>query len=321
VSTELTETKPAALAMGSRGMELRTLDDVWRFATCVAKSGMAPKGIGTPEAIVVAVEMGLEIGLKPMQALQSIAVINGRPSVGGDAAKALVMASGEMELCQEVASGHDDDYGYTCTIKRVGHPPESTRFTIRDAKRAQLWGKAGPWTQYPQRMLQMRARSWRLRDSFPDVLRGVRIAEEEMDVPRDRAEPSDKRAALEGLLVSSPIPTETIIEPQHAPPAEAADNGEGEDAPLPQSEREHPEPAHSPDLFPHPTSQDVLDCVEHYKRSAGSCDSLKTANKLVAAAMQDPVVAAIPEDSRALIMQRLEGNQAKWRSMKKGGGA
>ena len=56
----------------------------------------------------------------------------------------------------------------------------------RDAKRAGLFGKAGPWTQYLPRMLQMRARSWNFRDNLADVLKGFSVREEVVD---ERPEP------------------------------------------------------------------------------------------------------------------------------------
>ena len=71
----------------------------------------------------------------------------------------------------------------TCTVKRRGEPEQSRTFTDEDAKAAGLKGKAGPWTQYPKRMRQMRARAFALRDVFPDVLRGLPVAEEVMDAP------------------------------------------------------------------------------------------------------------------------------------------
>src|SRR3546814_17968193 len=52
-----------------------------------------------------------------------------------------------------------------------------------DAKKAGRAGKQGPWSQYPQRMLQMRARAWAMRDGFADVLKGIGIAEEVRDFP------------------------------------------------------------------------------------------------------------------------------------------
>ena len=57
---------------------------------------------------------------------------------------------------------------------------------MEDAQKAGLQGKSGPWSQYPKRMRQMRARAFALRDVFPDVLRGMPIAEEVMDTPAER---------------------------------------------------------------------------------------------------------------------------------------
>lgn len=54
---------------------------------------------------------------------------------------------------------------------------------MEDARKAGLAGKQGPWTSYPKRMRQMRARAFALRDVFPDVLRGMPVAEELMDTP------------------------------------------------------------------------------------------------------------------------------------------
>ena len=58
-----------------------------------------------------------------------------------------------------------------------------TTFSEQDAKVAGLWGKSGPWKQYPKRMLQMRARGFNLRDNFADILGGLITAEEARDMP------------------------------------------------------------------------------------------------------------------------------------------
>src|SRR5215210_6712093 len=71
-----------------------TLGGVWKLAEIIAASGMAPKDMKTPEQISVAIMHGMEVGMTPMTALQSIAVVNGRPSVWGDGAIGLVRSSG-----------------------------------------------------------------------------------------------------------------------------------------------------------------------------------------------------------------------------------
>ena len=56
-------------------------------------------------------------------------------------------------------------------------------FSVANAKTARLWGKQGPWTQYPERMLAQRARGFALRDAFPDALKGIITREEAEDIP------------------------------------------------------------------------------------------------------------------------------------------
>lgn len=154
------------------------------FATMAAKSAMVPPGFrNKPEDIMLAVQMGSELGLAPMQALQNVAVINNRPAVWGDALIGLCRVS---PLCEDIAErieGEGDNLTAVCTAKRRGATPVTVRFSVADAKRAGLWGKTGPWQQYPQRMLQMRARGFALRNAFPDLLKGLITAEEARDIP------------------------------------------------------------------------------------------------------------------------------------------
>ena len=157
------------------------VEQAFRMASLIHRAGMAPKDMNTPEKIVVAILHGAEIGLPPMQAIQSIAVINGRPTVWGDGAMALVRASGLLDDFDEQIVGTGDARRAICVAARRGQAtPIRHEFSVADAKEAGLWGKS-VWKQYPSRMLQMRARSWVLRDGFADVLRGITITEEILD--------------------------------------------------------------------------------------------------------------------------------------------
>ena len=171
------------MAQPVRGLALQTMADAKAFGDLVAASEFAPKDFrGKGGSCVLAIQFGAEIGLSPMQALQSIAVVNGRPSIYGDAALAVVKASPLCEYVTETVEGEGDRMVAICTAQRRGDPSPTVRqFSVADAKQAQLWGKAGPWTQYARRMLQMRARGFALRDAFPDVLRGLVTAEEAGD--------------------------------------------------------------------------------------------------------------------------------------------
>src|SRR3990167_6771832 len=98
MSNVATLSKPA-LEAGARPQPIipTNIEQVYRLADAVSKSGMAPRGMEKPETITIAIMHGLEIGLTPLQALQRIAVINGRPAIWGDGAMGLVRASG---LCE-----------------------------------------------------------------------------------------------------------------------------------------------------------------------------------------------------------------------------
>lgn len=156
----------------------QTYEQAWQFSEMLANSEMVPKNFkGKPADILIAMQMGSEIGLQPMQSLQNIAVVNGRPTIWGDAVIAICQSSGMLEdITEEVT----DDYA-TVTVKRAGQEPHSVTFSMADAKKAGLAGKAGPWTQYPKRMMKNRARAYALRDKFADVLSGFGITEEEKD--------------------------------------------------------------------------------------------------------------------------------------------
>lgn len=164
-----------------------SLGEAKELATIIASSEFAPKDYkGKPESVIIAIQMGADVGLSPMQALQNIAVINGRPSIWGDAALALVMPV--LERFQETFEGEfpTSDFTAICVAKRKGWPDETIRkFSISDARKANLWDKAGPWKTYPHRMLQMRARGFALRDVGADRLLGFILAEEAQDIPSE----------------------------------------------------------------------------------------------------------------------------------------
>jgi hypothetical protein len=206
----------------------QTFDQLVIFANMAANSGMVPKDyVGNPEAVMVAVQMGSELGLSPMQSLRNIACINGRPSVWGDALPGLCRQSGQCKDIVEWMEGIGDDMTAYCRATRVGCEPITQTFSVADAKRAGLWkdtpkttkhGKngsyevdSGPWYSYPKRMLQMRARGFALRDAFPDVLGGLISAEEARDIPTDNfrgttLDAKPERAVDTGAAIGDEIP-------------------------------------------------------------------------------------------------------------------
>ena len=215
-------TRSTQAARGPKPLLPKTLKEALQLAELLSKSKLTPKGFETPETCLVGILYGMEVGLSPIAALQRMAVIDGRPTIWGDAALALVQASGLLQSIKEdvmVEPQGDADavtacvMGSTgsstsptrtstanlkaiCTVRREGRSePVIGSFSIDDAKRAGLWQKPGPWTDYPKRMLIMRARAFALRDAFPDVLAGLYIREEFVGKERQAAKSEQDRSA------------------------------------------------------------------------------------------------------------------------------
>lgn len=161
----------------------QTIEEVFRLSQGIAASGLAPKGMNTAEQITVAILTGMEIGLPPMFAIQKIAVVNGRPTLWGDAIPALLLARG-FKLRERI-EGLGDARVAVCEVVRPDGDKTERRFSVVDARTAGLWAKAGPWQQYPERMMQMRARGYACRDGAADVLSGLYLREELDEPMRD----------------------------------------------------------------------------------------------------------------------------------------
>lgn len=196
------------------------LDEAMRLSELLSKSQMIPPAYRSkPEDVFVAIAWGKEIGLAPLQSLQNIAVISGKPSVYGDAAMALVQNSSTCDNIEEYFEGEGTVNPIAvCVAHRKNRSAVTAKFSVEDAKRAGLWGKQGPWSSYPKRMLQMRARGFAIRDAFPDVLKGLITVEEAQDFPAETARIAQPMAnapvknpldTIGKLSVSEPVVLET----------------------------------------------------------------------------------------------------------------
>jgi hypothetical protein len=230
------------IGTGERGLAVRSMGDLIQLAEAAVASQLAPQGFKTVQAAFVAMQLGMELGLPPMTSLRSIAVINGRPSLYGDAQKGLVESSGLCEYCKEYSEGEGEKYTAVCEVKRVGRPNAVRQtFSATDAKRAGKLGQPGPWTQYPKRMMQMRARSFALRDAFPDVLQGMLSVEEARDIAPEAGDvsvtsgqpndpPASQAASLNAMLNEPAVEITSPITPEEAErikTREAAEAAEG----------------------------------------------------------------------------------------------
>jgi len=205
----------ATLRSGSKPMGIvpQSFEDVQRLATMAVASGLWKGDRKDSDQqkhakATMAIMQGLECGVPPMQAVQSIAVINGKCVMYGDLLTALLWANG-FDIEQTI-TGSGDQKTATCTITRPNGKKVTRSFSVADAKRARLWddratvkkqwdGKwedkpnDSPWFRFPERMLGWRALGWCQKDGASDVTKGLTIREDvEADVPmRDITPPTD----------------------------------------------------------------------------------------------------------------------------------
>ena len=200
---EVAKVEKAPLAVGEQGYIVpQTVEEAARMAKAVIMGGFAPdsykdKATGhfDPNKVMLGIMAAMEAGLQPLYGLRQIAIINGRPTIWGDAAMALVQQRSLIDEYREEQIGTPpsddnlakwpDDYGWKVTIRRKGQKGQYVGvFTVGMAKRARLWlnAKKAPWLEYPDRMLKIRARAFPLRDGFADALAGLAIREEVEDM-------------------------------------------------------------------------------------------------------------------------------------------
>jgi hypothetical protein len=204
------------------------------LAAMMSKTSMVPDQYrGDPHSTFVAIQLGMEVGLRPMAALQNIAVIKGKPTIYADGITGLLHGSGKCEYINEwfEADGNkvdpsdlDQDPGQwpsnlkaVSEIKRQGSAQQLYRgtFSVADARRMGTWNSKDVWKKFPARMLMWRARTYAARDGFSDVLKGLGVFEEVIDYDADLEQqnghygvPEEVVKPVEGQVVDAEMPEE-----------------------------------------------------------------------------------------------------------------
>lgn len=183
----------AALAV-SGNVRLDGVGDVFKLAQALSQAeGFIPRGlVGKPNAIAAAILTGLELGLGPMEAMRSIHIVEGKPTMSADLMLARAIRAGiriEWEQCDGEAA--------TLKLERSGMKHRHS-FTFAEAQRAGLTSK-DVWKKYAPAMLRARCVSAALRAFAPDVLGAGVYTPEEVDSIEE-----PKRAAGPVLVSSKP---------------------------------------------------------------------------------------------------------------------
>jgi hypothetical protein len=220
-----------ALAGGGHVMAIvpQTFEETFRVAKAVYLGGLAPsalvgklEGDAAISAVTVAIMSGAELGLKPMVALRSFTVINGKPALYGDGLINVVRQSGKVAYLRTGCEVRDGQMVGWCEAKRNDTDEDKrVEFSQEDAIRAGLWQTEAvvtkwnkwdkkneqkpndsPWWRFPQRMLAWRAAGYCLRELFGDVLGGIR---DEFEA-REIADAEDMRDITPSERRSPPTP-------------------------------------------------------------------------------------------------------------------
>lgn len=197
----------------------KDLAEAMKFAEMVAASDFVPKAyVGKAGNCLVAMQFGAELGLPPLQAIQNIAVINGKPGIYGDLGKALLYSRGfkiEERDVKEVQSKLEA----WCKITRPDGSVTERTFSKANADEAKLWKKEGPWSNYPYRMMAWRAFWWAARDGGADVLKGLWGIEELRDFRADAIETTAVANEPKEIVVDKlpePTPANPVVDAKPA---------------------------------------------------------------------------------------------------------
>lgn len=234
--TEIAHRAQGQTALTTQAM---TIDEKIRYAQCLAEGSLLPKSYQrNPGNMLIAIEMGESLGIRPMQAVWDVHIIEGKPSASSSLISMLVRRAGHKLRVR------GDDVSATAEITR-SDDPDFTYSVTWDMGRARNAGVTGKdnWKKYPAAMLKARAVTEVARDACQDALMGVKYTPEELGAVVDeegnvvdqpgprRVQPQGGRFGLSGNF-QRPTPA--------APPAEQS-------TPAPEPESEEDEPADADD--------------------------------------------------------------------------
>lgn len=184
-----------------------------KLASQLATSDLVPKSFrGKPQDLFLCWALGYQIGMSPEQAMQCIAIVNGKAVMWGDEMLALCMAHKDFDdVIETPIIKNETVVGYSCIVKRKGKADKENIFTLDMAKKAGLLAKGGVWNQYPERMLKLRARGFALRDAFPDALKGIKSREEVEDIIEADYKVTDQSGSRTELLKKEMLSKQGVV--------------------------------------------------------------------------------------------------------------
>lgn len=186
------------------------LDQQINYAKTMAVSNLLPVAYQNhPENVLVALEQGRALGIAPIQAMNQINVIKGKPALSADLIAALIRRAGHRLRVEG-----DDTYAQA-TVIRADDPdyvPKPVRWDMERAKRAGLLGNPS-WQKYPAAMLRARAISEAARAWANDALYGFIYTPEELD--NNWLPDSDPDTGEPVHTAPAPVPVQSQVPQPH----------------------------------------------------------------------------------------------------------
>lgn len=212
----------------------------------IANTEFVPKSYrGNIPAIMACVQTGRELGIGDLEALRSIHVIDGKPTLSAELMVKLARKRGHS------VNGEFGDGSVTVTGTRKDNGDSLTvTWTMGMAQRAGLVGKDN-WKKYPESMLWARAASQLCRMLFPDVLSGVSYTAEEATLSDEEriAQALDSRVPVEAPPDDGVIDVEAVEDSEGEPQADATPSGDHAVSSAAASEPASPSEETEPSLF------------------------------------------------------------------------
>lgn len=149
----------------------------WNTLNIIAKTlrdgGVLPKGIDTVQKMVVILQAGREMGLQPIEALNSLYFVNGKVAMYGEAVPLQIIRCGHF-----IDWGECNEKTATVTLKRGDTGKTMTTTFTMEMAVERGYTKNELYKKFPENMLKWRALSMTAKFLMPDALRGMGIKED-----------------------------------------------------------------------------------------------------------------------------------------------
>lgn len=195
-STAITTTQ------GSVFSGIQAFEDAQRIGKALASSKLVPPQFQGQEGLancLVALEIAHRMNLSPLQVMQNLHMIHGRPSWSSQFIIGLINSCGRYTPLQYDLTGEGNSLACTCLAneKSSGKELRGPTVTMEMAKREGWSTKTGSkWQTMPELMIRYRAAAFWGRLYIPELLVGLQTEDEVIDVQPVSVEPQSSLSEL-----------------------------------------------------------------------------------------------------------------------------